>query len=147
MKKIFLISSTILLSFCGTKKNIISQEKNIEITKESLCPIDGSCNTVILKNKSLVIKTDEFGSIFTETIDNETTSVIIYQYNRTINGDLQDAGYREELIFEIKKEKLDEIAKGIKSIMEEIMHDKETQGVPVVSNSAKGQSWGTLKDF
>ena len=31
MKKIFLISSTILLSFCGTKKNIISQEKNIEI--------------------------------------------------------------------------------------------------------------------
>jgi len=102
MKKIFLISSTILLSFCGTKKNIISQEKNIEITKESLCPIDGSCNTVILKNKSLVIKTDEFGSIFTETIDNDTTSVIIYQYNRTINGDLQDAGYREEIIFEIK---------------------------------------------
>jgi hypothetical protein len=102
MKKIFLISSTILFSFCGTKKNIMSQEKNIEITTESICPIDGACNTEILKNKSLVVKTDEFGSIYTETIDNETTSVIIYQYNRTINGDLQDAGYREELIFEIK---------------------------------------------
>ena len=69
--------------------------------QESPCPSDGVCTTEILKNKSLVIKTDEFGSTYTQTIDSETTSVIVYQYNRIVKGDLQDAGYREEIIFEI----------------------------------------------
>lgn len=103
MKKLFIIPTTILFSFCCTNKEIMKkEEENKVVTKtESPCPSDGVCTTEILKNKSLVIKTDEFGSTYTQIIDSETTSVIVYQYNRIVKGDLQDAGYREEIIFEI----------------------------------------------
>lgn len=76
------------------------ENKAVEKT-ESPCPPDGVCTTEILKNKSLVIKTDEFGSTYTQIIDSETTSVIVYQYNRIVKGNLQDANYREEIFFEI----------------------------------------------
>jgi hypothetical protein len=103
MKKLFLIPTAVLFSFCSTNKEAMKKEEDNKtvIKTTSPCPSDGVCTTEILKNKSLVIKTDEFGSIYTQTIDSETTSVIVYQYNRTVKGDLQDAGYREELIFEI----------------------------------------------
>jgi len=103
MKKIFIIPTAILFSFCCTNKESMNKEKEnkLELKTESPCPSDGVCTTEILKNKSLLVKTDEFGSTYTQTIDNETTSVIIYQYSRTVKGDLQDAGYREEIIFEI----------------------------------------------
>ena len=103
MKKLFIIPTAILFSFCCTNKEIMKkEEENKVVTKtESPCPSDGVCTTEILKNKSLVIKTDEFGSTYTQIIDSETTSVIVYQYNRIVKGDLQDAGYREEIIFEI----------------------------------------------
>lgn len=103
MKKLFLIPSALLFSFCCTNKEVIKKEEDTKIVLKtaSPCPSDGLCTTEILKNKSLVIKTDEFGSTYTQTIDSETTSVIVYQYNRTVKGDLQDAGYKEEVIFEI----------------------------------------------
>lgn len=103
MKKLFLIPTAFLFSFCCTKKEVMKkEEENKVVTKiESSCPSDGVCTTEILKNKSLVIKTDEFGSTYTQIIDSETTSVIVYQYNRIVKGDLQDASYREEIIFEI----------------------------------------------
>jgi hypothetical protein len=103
MKKLFLIPTVFLFSFCCTKKEVMKkEEENKVVTKiESSCPSDGVCTTEILKNKSLVIKTDEFGSTYTQIIDSETSSVIVYQYNRIVKGDLQDAGYREEIIFEI----------------------------------------------
>jgi len=103
MKKLFLMPTAFLFSFCCTNKEIMKkEEENKVVTKtESSCPSDGVCTTEILKKKSLVIKTDEFGSTYTQIIDSETTSVIVYQYNRIVKGDLQDAGYREEIIFEI----------------------------------------------
>ncbi len=103
MKKLFIIPTAILFSFCCTNKEVMKKEEDNKIvTKtESPCPSDGVCTTEILKNKSLLIKTDEFGSTYTQTTDSETTSVIVYQYNRIVKGDLQDAGYKEEIIFEI----------------------------------------------
>ncbi len=103
MKKIFIIPTAILFSFCCTNKDTMNkdEENKVILKTESLCPTDGVCTTEILKNKSLVVKQDEFGSTYTQTVDSETTSVIVYQYNRIVKGDLQDAGYREEVIFEI----------------------------------------------
>lgn len=104
MKKILLIPTAFLLSFCCTKKDTsITEVASAKFLKiESPCPTDGTCTTEVLKNKSLVVKTDEFGSMYTQTIDSKNTSVIVYQYNRTVKGDIQDANYREEVVFEIK---------------------------------------------
>jgi len=92
-----------LLSSCGSNKNITSpltKEENI-ISVESLCPEDGKCTIEIFKNKSLNVLSDQFGSIYTQQLDSPETSVIVYQYDRNVPKDLQDAHYREEIIFEI----------------------------------------------
>jgi hypothetical protein len=103
MKKLFLIPTAFLFSFCCSNKDTIkkNEEPISKLTIESTCPPDGDCHAEIHKNKSLEVKKDDLGSIYTNIIDNETTSVIVYQYNRKVKGDLQDAGYREEVVFEI----------------------------------------------
>jgi hypothetical protein len=103
MKKVFLIPAVLFFTFCSSKKNnVISTEENKPVYKiESICPSDGKCTVELLRGKSLEIKTDDIGAIYTQIDDNNETSVIIYQYNRTVKGDIQDANYREEIIFEI----------------------------------------------
>jgi hypothetical protein len=103
MKKIFLIPAALFFTFCSSKKNnVINTEVNKPISKiESICPSNGKCTVELLRGKSLEIKTDDIGAIYTQINDNDETSVIIYQYNRTVKGDIQDANYREEIVFEI----------------------------------------------
>ena len=99
MKKFFLIPLAFSLSFCNCKKAVIEEKKAFSI--ESVCPQDGVCTIEVLKNKSLVVKTDDFGSTYFQMTDNEETSVIHYQYNRTVEEGLQDGQHREEVLFEI----------------------------------------------
>ena len=66
------------------------------------CPEDGKCTTQVFRNKSLEVKTDEFGSVYYQMQDHPETSVVLYQYARNVEKGLQDAQYREEIIFEIK---------------------------------------------
>jgi hypothetical protein len=68
---------------------------------ESECPQDGTCTIEILENKSIDVKQDEFGSIYYTIEENLNKKVIKYIYKRTVKEDLQDAGYREEIVFEI----------------------------------------------
>jgi len=104
MKKLFLIPVAVVVSFCSSKKDIVkNSEENKPVSKiESNCPSDGACTIETFKGKSLVVKQDEFGSTYTQLKDNPETTVIQYQYNRNVKGDLQDANYREEVLFEIK---------------------------------------------
>lgn len=103
MRKLFLIPTAFLVSFCCSNKEIVKKEAvaNLKLSTESVCPLDGICHAEIHKNKSLEVKKDDLGSIYTNMIDSETTSVIVYQYNKMVKGDLQDGNYREEVIFEI----------------------------------------------
>ena len=103
MKIQLIISALTLLSSCSSNKNLTStlSKKENTISIETICPEDGKCSIEIFKNKSLTVLSDQFGSIYTQQLDSPETSVIVYQYDRNVPKDLQDAHYREEIIFEI----------------------------------------------
>jgi hypothetical protein len=101
MKKILFIFLLLPFTYCGAKKSSFSSKKELIANLQSDCPEDGTCTLEVLRNKSLEVKTDEFGSNYYELIDSETTSVIYYKYNRQAKGNLQDGNYTEEVLFEI----------------------------------------------
>lgn len=68
---------------------------------ESLCPEDGKCTIRLLSNQELIIKADEFGKIYFDTLANPSTSVILFEYSRNVPEGLQDGSYREEVVFEV----------------------------------------------
>lgn len=51
----------------------------------------------------------------------------------------------DELIYEIKESEVEKWSKKVKEIMEHIMDDKETFGVPIVANASSGENWGEMK--
>lgn len=89
------------ISSCNSPKSaVLNSDANLN-TIETVCPEDGKCTVQLFKNKSLEVKTDEFGSVYYQMTDNTQTSVILYQYKRNVEKGLQDAHYTEEIIFEI----------------------------------------------
>lgn len=51
----------------------------------------------------------------------------------------------DELVFEIKEEKAEEMTKQIKQIMEAVMDAKDTLGIKLVAEGHIGNNWGDLK--
>lgn len=88
-----------MMSFCKCPKATISESNKSSI--ESVCPEEGKCTVELLRNKSLNVKADEFGSLYYQVSESNETSVLIYRYDKDVPKDLQDANYREEIIFEI----------------------------------------------
>jgi hypothetical protein len=73
MKKLLFIPLALGLSFCDCQKAAVaatSTETSTKLTIESTCPENGICTIQIQKGKSMVVKTDEFGSIYYTTGDN-----------------------------------------------------------------------------
>lgn len=101
MRKIVLFLAVLSLASCQCKK-AIAQANSASLTSE--CPKEGTCKIELLKNKSMVVKQDEFGSLFYNLEDNNSKTVVKYVYNKTVKGDIQDANYREEVIFEISND-------------------------------------------
>lgn len=103
MRRLLIISLALVLSFCNCQKtNIAKKEtKGIPLSITSECPQDGTCTVEVLKNKNLVIKTDDLGGIYYEIGAATETSVVVYQYNRKVEKGLQDGQYREDVVFEI----------------------------------------------
>lgn len=99
MKKFLLIPLALSISFCNCTKSAISKSNDISI--ESNCPENGTCTITVEKNKSIIVKTDDLGGIYYQFLDNPNTSVIHYQYNRTVEEGLKDGHHREEILFEI----------------------------------------------
>lgn len=50
----------------------------------------------------------------------------------------------DELVFEIRNEKLEALAHAIEDIMEGVLTAEETSGVPVIAEARKGQSWNEM---
>jgi hypothetical protein len=98
MKKIIALFLFGLLFSCNAQKNVSSAVP----TLTSECPKDGTCEVEILKNKQLILHYDDFGGMYYDIKDQEGTTVIHYQYNKTTQANLQDGHYREDIIFEIK---------------------------------------------
>jgi hypothetical protein len=101
MRKIALLLVFFSVMSCKCKK-ATTQKTAVSITSQ--CPKDGTCSVQLLKNKSIVVKKDEFGSTFYTLEDSDSKNVVQYTYNRTVKGDLQDANYREEIIFELNNQ-------------------------------------------
>lgn len=98
MKKIIVLFLLGLLFSCNAQKNVSSTMA--KITSE--CPSDGTCEVEILKNKQLILHYDDLGGMYYDIKEQEGTTVIHYQYNKTTQANLQDGHYREDIIFEIK---------------------------------------------
>lgn len=98
MKKIIALFLFGLLFSCNAQKNASTTMAKIS----SECPSDGTCEVEILKNKQLILHYDDLGGMYYDIKDQEGTTVIHYQYNKTTQANLQDGHYREDIIFEIK---------------------------------------------
>ena len=96
LKKFVLLITSIMLMSCNSNK-IISNK----IISNNKCPIDGICELKYLKNKGLIIKKDSLNNVTFELIDNFKTNVFLYTYEGKNDKNIQDDGYREEIIFEI----------------------------------------------
>jgi hypothetical protein len=101
MRKIALLFVLFSVLSCKCKK-ATTQQTTVSITSES--PKDGACTVQLLKNKSIIVKKDEFGSTYYTLEDSDSKNVVQYTYKRTVKGDLQDANYREEIIFELNNQ-------------------------------------------
>ena len=95
--KITIISVLILFATFCTPKNAV-------LVTNSSCPKDGNCTVEVLKNKKLLVKTDDTDAIYFDIINDKNCSVVKYTYNRKVEKDLQDASYSEEIIFEVKND-------------------------------------------
>ncbi len=96
-KSIFILIAASLLTACQSQQGM---EKN-SVTVTSSCPKDGECTVEVFKNKSMLIEKDQYGNLFYKVVDNPNRNVIKYEYNRIVKDTmLQDAGYREEIVFE-----------------------------------------------
>ena len=51
----------------------------------------------------------------------------------------------DELIYEIREDKIDQVVPEIKKIMENVMGLAETKGIPLTANAMVGNNWGELK--
>ena len=99
MKQTVLLLSFLSIS-CNCTKNQV-KDNVVEKTTSNTCPSDGKCTTILVENKSLNIKMDETGATYYELTNNSKTSVIKFEYNKTVDTTLQDNSYREEILFEI----------------------------------------------
>lgn len=98
IKQVILLLSILNIS-CNSTKEVIEKA-----TILSDCPRDGKCNVELFQNKSLNIKSDPIGSFYYELLDNSKTTVVKYEYIKTVDTLLQDNNYKEELLFEIPNE-------------------------------------------
>ena len=51
----------------------------------------------------------------------------------------------DELVFEIKKNKVDEVAPKIKKIMEDVLPKEKAKGVPFLTEGKRGPNWGEME--
>lgn len=53
----------------------------------------------------------------------------------------------DELVFEIAREEVDVLVPQIKTLMEQVLSDKERAGVPIIAEAKIGPSWGEMQSY
>lgn len=72
----------------------------------------------------------------------------IYEYCKKVGleGDVFPlVQVHDELVYEIREEKVAAVSAEIKKIMESVMSPTETKGIPLTANAMVGNNWGELK--
>ncbi len=99
-KKVSVLIILLILASCGSTKSTAVLSASLT----SACPKDGDCKVEVFDKKSMVVKTTEFGGLHYELEESTSKKVVKYTYNRKVKGDIQDASYREEIVFEINSD-------------------------------------------
>ncbi|WP_447635717.1 hypothetical protein [Flavobacterium microcysteis] len=109
MKKYLLLPMIgLVVSCCSTKTSQATTSNSKKTRIESSCPEKGVCTFEILQNKSMNVKTDGTGKMYYELEENPDKVVFFYKYSDKIKDTtLKDAGYREEIVFEMNKDYTD----------------------------------------
>jgi hypothetical protein len=101
-----------IFSFCSKKISqpveIVNKNQQIiqkEITNASkqstnLCPDNGHCSIKIIKNKALYVN-DKGSDLDYEFVDDESKTVIRYEFSKNKDKKKYDGDYTEEIVFEI----------------------------------------------
>ncbi len=98
MKTIYFLIILNVLFGCKTKQQITNDVP--AFFQNITCPNDGNCSFEVLKDSSLEIKTDEFGSLYPE-INSGNKLVVKYEYKRKEIKDTADSSYSEFIYFEL----------------------------------------------
>jgi DNA polymerase-1 len=53
----------------------------------------------------------------------------------------------DELVFEVRNEKLESLSTEIRRIMESVLPEEETKGVPILATAKHGPNWGQMHDI
>ncbi|MDR6966770.1 hypothetical protein J2X31_000768 [Flavobacterium arsenatis] len=102
MKKIVVLSLISFLIFsCNCKKKATEENKNMKAQLLNSCPENFECTLEVFPNKTMNVKTGDVSGTYFELEDFNGTTVYHYTYNQKTNKLYQDAGYREEIIFEL----------------------------------------------
>lgn len=83
----------------SANETVAASSKQTQVT--SPCPVQTDCRFEILKDKSLVVKTDDTGHNYFNIIDAPGKTVLKYTHKKITDANLVDAGYSETLAFEI----------------------------------------------
>lgn len=122
-QKLLLVLVISTLFSCKSQKNIVPSS-NAGYIIENPCPPEGNCTIEVIKDKSLLVKTDGSGHIYYQLKDTPGKTVIKYVYKKNTDPGLQDAGYSEEVIFET-----DEKLSGLSATGNDIQKTKMLFGV------------------
>lgn len=52
----------------------------------------------------------------------------------------------DEIVYEVRDDLVPEVEKAFKKIMESVVSEKQTKGVPIVAEAATGKNWGVMKE-
>lgn len=105
-KTIFKIIAITILAFssCSVKNNL-----PIEAYESTNYPTDGVCTIEILKNKTMIVGTNEDSTMTYTLADDLKHSVVRFQYKRDMNQSEYDGSYREMTVFEIDNSILSQV--------------------------------------
>ena len=106
MRHLILLSALVLLSCSAQKKG----KHPLTATIVSECPKDGTCSVEIRQHQKMVVKNDAFERPYYALEASDEKNVILFTYNKKVKGNLQDASYKEEVLFEINNEIQNETA-------------------------------------
>jgi len=113
MKNIKLVFVSFLVMACASQKKAIDITCANTIVSE--CPVEGTCKLEVLKDKSLLVESNDIGKMYYNIQDTPGKTVIRYTYNKKKNPLIQDAGYSEEVIFDTDSD-LSQLKAGVTAI-------------------------------
>lgn len=103
MKYIWFVIFFMMILSCKTADKTLTRKSDNFLND---CPEAGNCNFKLLKNKSLNIYTDNLGELYTK-INEGNNLVLVFEYEKNKNLDLQDSGYKEQVFIELNPNALE----------------------------------------